>query len=64
MSRCRPNWRTNEKAAQCAMLNALSSIQIERIFSIRRRTRTRTGRRIRRRDVYVCLTYFQIEKVI
>ena len=60
MSRCRPNWRTNEEAAQCAMLNALSSIQVERFFSIRRRRR----RRIRRRDVYVYLTYFQLEKVI
>ena len=58
MSHCRPNWRTNEEAAQCAMLNALSSIQVERFFLIRRR------RIIRRRDVYVCLTYFQIEKVI
>ena len=60
MSRCRPNWRTNEEAAQCAMVNVLSSIQVEIICSIRRRRR----RRIRRRDVYVCLTYFQIEKVI
>ena len=59
MSHCRPNWRTNEEAAQCAMLNGLSSIQVERIFSIRRRRRRR---RMRRRDVYVCLSYFQIEK--